>query len=71
MDTGSDPTRPRSILRPMLRLRHAARLGGEFVAYAVVNRVWWILPLVAVLAIVALAVTVTQAAAPYTLYTLF
>ena len=55
----------------MLRLRHTFRLAGEFVAYAVVNRVWWILPLIAVLGIVALAVTITQAAAPYTLYTLF
>lgn len=55
----------------MLRLRHTIRLAGEFVAYAVVNRVWWILPLVAVLGVIALAVTVTQAAAPYTLYTLF
>ncbi len=55
----------------MLRLRHAGRLAGEFVAYAVVNRVWWIVPLVAVLAVIGLAVTVTQAAAPYTLYTLF
>ena len=55
----------------MLRLRHTFRLGGEFVAYAIVNRVWWILPLVAILGIVALAVTITQAAAPYTLYTLF
>lgn len=55
----------------MLRLRHTARLGRELVAYAVVNRVWWIVPLMAVLGLVALAVTVTQAAAPYTLYTLF
>ena len=55
----------------MLRLRHAARLASEFAAYAVVNRVWWIIPLVAMLAVIALAVTVTQAAAPYTLYTLF
>jgi len=55
----------------VLRLRHTVRLGGEFIAYAVVNRVWWILPLAAVLGIVALAVTITQAAAPYTLYTLF
>ena len=55
----------------MLRLRHTFRLAGEFVAYAVVNRVWWILPLIAVLGVIALAVTVTQAAAPYTLYTLF
>lgn len=55
----------------VLRLKHAWRLGSEFVAYAIVNRVWWILPLVAVLALVGVAVTVTQAAAPYTLYTLF
>ena len=55
----------------MLRLKHTWRLGTEFVAYAIVNRVWWILPLVAVLALVGLAVSVTQAAAPYTLYTLF
>jgi hypothetical protein len=55
----------------VLRLRHAFRLGGELVAYAVVNRVWWILPLAMLLGVVAVAVTVTQAAAPYTLYTLF
>lgn len=55
----------------MLRLRHSFRLAGEFVSYAVVNRVWWVVPLVAVLGLIALAVTVTQAAAPYTLYTLF
>ena len=55
----------------MLRLRHTVRLGREFVAYAVINRVWWILPLIGVLAVILLAVTVTQAAAPYTLYTLF
>ncbi|MEL7208543.1 MAG: DUF5989 family protein [Actinomycetota bacterium] len=55
----------------MLRLKHSWRLASEFVAYAVINRVWWILPLIAVLALVGLAVTVTQAAAPYSLYTLF
>jgi hypothetical protein len=55
----------------VLRLRHTFRLANEFVAYAVTNRVWWILPLVLVLAVVTVAVTVTQAAAPYTLYTLF
>jgi hypothetical protein len=55
----------------VLRLRHTLRLGNEFLAYAVVNRVWWIIPLVALLGVIALAVTVTQAAAPITLYTLF
>ena len=55
----------------LLRLRHTGRLAYEFAAYAVVNRVWWILPLMVVLGLVALAITVSQAAAPYTLYTLF
>jgi hypothetical protein len=53
------------------RLRYATRLGGEFVAYAVVNRAWWVVPMVILLAVVALAIVVGQAAAPYTLYTLF
>jgi hypothetical protein len=55
----------------MGRLRYAARLGGEFVAYSVVNRAWWVVPMVLLLAVVALAIVVGQAAAPYTLYTLF
>lgn len=60
-----------SIIPPMRRVRYAARLGGEFVSYSVVNRAWWVVPLVLLLAVVALAVVVGQAAAPYTLYTLF
>ncbi|MEX1008291.1 MAG: DUF5989 family protein [Acidimicrobiia bacterium] len=55
----------------MRRVRHSARLGGEFVRYAVSNRAWWVVPLVLLLAVVALAVVAGQAAAPYTLYTLF
>ena len=58
-------------ITPMGRLRYTARLGGEFVAYSVVNRAWWVVPLVLLLAVVALAIVVGQAAAPYTLYTLF
>lgn len=55
----------------MLRARHLLRLSGEVVAYAVVNRAWWVLPVVLVLAVVTLLVAVGQAAAPYTLYTFF
>jgi hypothetical protein len=43
----------------------------DFGAYAVVNRVWWILPLMAVLGLFAAFIVVGQAAAPYTIYTLF
>jgi hypothetical protein len=55
----------------VLRLRHTARLAGDFLAYAVTNRVWWILPLMAVLAVGALVIVVGQAAAPVTLYPMF
>jgi len=55
----------------MLRLRHAGRLGAEFIAYAAVNRVWWVLPMVALLGVVGLLVTVTHTVVPYSLYTLF
>ena len=55
----------------MLRIRHFGRLIGDFASYAVVNRVWWILPLMALLGLVVAFITVGQAAAPYTLYTLF
>ena len=55
----------------VLRLRHATRLAGDLVGYAVVNRVWWILPLVLLLGIASLLIVVGQAAAPVTLYPMF
>lgn len=55
----------------MLRLRHLGRLVRDIVGFAVVNRAWWILPLMALLAVVTVFIVVGQAAAPYTLYTVF
>lgn len=55
----------------VLRLRHATRLAGHLVGYAVVNRVWWILPLVLLLGVASLLIVVGQAAAPVTLYPMF
>lgn len=55
----------------MLRLKHLGRLIGSFAGYAVVNRVWWILPLMVLLLLVGALIAVGQAAAPYTIYTLF
>ena len=55
----------------MRRLRHGVRLGGSFVTYSVTNRAWLVVPMVLLLAVIALAIVVGQAAAPYTLYTLF
>jgi hypothetical protein len=55
----------------MLRARHFLRLVRDFSGFAVVNRVWWILPLMALLALITVFIIVGQAAAPYTLYTVF
>ncbi len=54
----------------MMRLRHAARLFLELVAYSIVNRVWWPVPLVMLLMAVGLVVVIGTTAAPY-IYTLF
>ena len=61
----------RTLLISMRRLRYGLRLGGSFVSYSVTNRAWWVIPMVFLLAVIALAIVVGQAAAPYTLYTLF
>jgi hypothetical protein len=55
----------------MLRLRHLYRLSGHFVAYAALNRAWWVPALTLVLALATLLVVVGQTAAPVTLYPLF
>jgi Family of unknown function (DUF5989) len=52
-------------------LRHAGRLARDVVGYSVHNRVWWLLPMMGLLALVIALIVVGQAAAPYTLYTLF
>ena len=57
--------------RAVLRLRHAARLASDLTAYSVVNRVWWILPLVLLLAVASVLIVIGQAAAPVTLYPMF
>ncbi len=36
-----------------------------------VNRAWWILPLMALLAVITVFIIVGQAPAPYTLYSVF
>jgi hypothetical protein len=55
----------------MLRLRYAARLARDVVGYSVHNRVWWLLPMMALLALLVGLIVVGQGAAPYTVYTLF
>jgi hypothetical protein len=55
----------------MLRLRHTGKLLGEFIAYAVVNRTWWVPALGLALAALMLLVVIGQTAAPVALYPLF
>jgi hypothetical protein len=54
-----------------LRLKHLMRLSRDVGRYALVNRVWWFVPLMALLALVMVAVTSTQAVVPVAVYTLF
>ena len=55
----------------VLRSRHLVRLGREFGAYAVINRAWWIIPLMLILGLATMLIVVGQAAAPLTLYPMF
>ncbi|MET0738137.1 MAG: DUF5989 family protein [Acidimicrobiales bacterium] len=55
----------------MIFLRNAGRLTRDVVGYAVHNRAWWLVPVMALLVVVIGLIVVGQAAAPYTLYTLF
>lgn len=55
----------------MLRLRHSLRLAGDFVNYARVNRAWWVLLILPLIALALMAVGTTHVVVPYTVYTLF
>jgi hypothetical protein len=55
----------------VLRLRHGARLVGDLLAYSRINRVWWLPPLLVVLAVAVLLAAAGQAAVPVSVYTLF
>lgn len=55
----------------LLRLKHLVRLSRDVGRFALLNRAWWFIPIMAVLALVALAATTTQAVVPVAVYTLF
>jgi formate hydrogenlyase subunit 4 len=54
----------------MAKLRHAWKLFREFTRFARENKVYWIIPLILVLGMIALVVVAGQSATPL-LYTLF
>ena len=52
----------------MRRAIHLGRLVRELVMFSVVDRVWWLLPLSMIIALLVLLVGIGQAVAPYTIY---
>lgn len=54
-----------------LRLKHFFRLSRDVGRFALINRVWWFIPMMALLALIMVAVTSTQAVVPVAVYTLF
>lgn len=55
----------------MLRLKYGVRLVAEVVDYSRANRAWWLLPVVLLLGMVAVAMSATSAVVPVAVYTLF
>jgi hypothetical protein len=55
----------------LVRARYVLRFPFEFGAFLVVNRAWWMLPLVFIIAAATFLVVVGQAVAPITLYSFF
>lgn len=53
-----------------MRIRHFIRLMGDVVAYSVVNRVTWLIPLLLILVVAALFIAAGNVAAPF-VYTIF
>lgn len=54
-----------------LRLKHLLRLSRDVGRFALINRVWWFIPMMVLLALIMIAVTSTQAVVPVAVYTLF
>jgi hypothetical protein len=55
----------------VLRLRHTYRLARDAMGLVVADRIWWLLPMVVAILVLAFAVTAANAALPYAVYTLF
>lgn len=55
---------------PSMRLRSVTKVFGDLVRFAAENKIWWIVPLVVVLSLLALVVFTGQAVTPF-VYTLW
>ena len=57
--------------RPVLRVRHSFRLARELVAFGLLHRALWFVPVVALLFVLVAVLVAGSTAVPYTIYTLF
>ena len=69
--TGTAAGRPVPSGVVTLRLKHLFRLSRDVGRFATVNRVWWFVPMLVTLGLIAVAVATTQAVVPVAVYTLF
>lgn len=71
--SGRGPQRSKlgPLARVGLRMRHATRLAREVSTYGSQQGLWWLLPLLAVIALFAIAVATTTTAVPVATYVLF
>lgn len=73
MSVGAPP-RPTNLAigtRIAMRSKHLFRLGREVARFGAEQQLWWFVPLVTVILLLALAVTATTSALPVAVYTLF
>ncbi|MFN8050300.1 MAG: DUF5989 family protein [Acidimicrobiales bacterium] len=54
-----------------LRLKYGYRLARDVVRFTAVNRAWWFVPFMVLLALIGLAMTAAKTAVPAAVYTLF
>lgn len=57
--------------RALLRARHGVRLARDVDRYARSSGMWWLVPVMTIVTLAALAVSATSAALPAAVYTLF
>lgn len=57
--------------RMAMRARHGFRLAREVSRYGAEQRLWWLVPVVTIILVFALAVTTTTTALPVAVYALF
>ncbi len=64
------PGRLGIVTRALMRVRRGSQLARDVVRFAGDQRLWWIIPFLVALALVALVITTAHSAVPVVIYTL-